>query len=96
MTKCVLKSIKRKNKLYSKYLSDPNKINENLYKKYKNRLNHVIRLSKKKYYEQELITLTLSQLGPLHVERARSTDVSVHIFGSVNAMLMKIPPFDSV
>ena len=56
MTKCVLKSIKRKNKLYSKYLSDPNKINENLYKKYKNRLNHVIRLSKKKYYEQELIT----------------------------------------
>ena len=55
MTKCVLKSIKKKNKLYKKYLSDSSKINENVYKKYKNKLNHVIRLSKKNYYEQELI-----------------------------------------
>ena len=55
MTKCVLKSIKKKNKLYKKYLSDSSKINENAYKKYKNKLNHVIRLSKKNYYEQELI-----------------------------------------
>jgi hypothetical protein len=54
MTKCVLKSIKKKNKLYKKYLSDSSKINENVYKKYKNKLNHVIRLSKKNYYEQEL------------------------------------------
>ena len=30
MTKCVLKSIKKKNKLYKKYLSDSSKINENV------------------------------------------------------------------
>jgi hypothetical protein len=33
--------------------------------------------------------------GPLRVERARSTDVFVHIFDSINAMSLKIPPFDS-
>ena len=39
--------------------------------------------------------LTLSQPVPLRVERARSTDVFVHIFDSINAMSLKIPPIDS-
>ena len=47
MTKCIMKSIKNKISLYRKYLLVPNKVNEKLYKKYKNKLNHVIRLSKK-------------------------------------------------
>ena len=43
---------------------------------------------------------TLSQQGPINVERARSMARSmtspIHIFGLVHAMQMKIPPFDSV
>ena len=55
MTSAILKSIKRKNKLYKTYLTTPNKKNENIYKKYKNKLNHTIKISKKMYYEEQLI-----------------------------------------
>jgi hypothetical protein len=41
---------------------------------------------KKIYTICKEILLTLPQQGILNVERARSTDVSLHIFGSVNAM----------
>jgi hypothetical protein len=39
--------------------------------------------------------IVFSQPVPLRVERARSTDVFVHIFDSINAMSLKIPPIDS-
>ena len=55
MTKCIAKSFKKKNKLYKTYLNNPCKRNENLYKKYKNKLNQVIKVSKKIYYEEQLI-----------------------------------------
>ena len=47
ITKSVLKSVRTKNKLYKAYLINSNKKNQNSYKKYKNKLNHVIKASKK-------------------------------------------------
>ena len=44
MTNSVLKSIKRKNKLYKNYLTNSCKKNENIYKRYKNKLNHIIKI----------------------------------------------------
>ena len=55
MTKSVLKSVRTRNKLYKAYLIDSSKKNQNSYKKYKNKLNHVIKASKKMYYEDQLI-----------------------------------------
>ena len=54
LTKAVLKSIKRKNDLYKKYLRVPSMVNASLYKTYKNKLNHTLRLSKRLYYEKKL------------------------------------------
>ena len=55
MTKCILKSVKKKNKLYKTFLKSPSRKKEKAYKIYKNRLNHVIKLSKKLYYEEQLV-----------------------------------------
>ena len=55
MTKSVLKSVRTKNKLYKAYLINSNKKNQNSYKNYKNKLNHVIKASKKMCYEDQLI-----------------------------------------
>ena len=55
MTSGVLRSIKIKNTLYKHYLTNPCKKNENKYKTYKNKLNHTIKISKKLYYEEQLI-----------------------------------------
>ena len=50
MTNCIAKSVKNKNKLYKTYLNNPCKRNKNVYK-----LNHVIKVSKRMYYEEQLI-----------------------------------------
>ena len=55
MTNCILKSVKRKNKLYKTFLKNPSRKNEKTYKRYKNKLNHIIQLSKRLYYEEQLI-----------------------------------------
>ena len=55
MTRGLLKSIKRKNKLYQKFLRNPSSVNENLYKIYKNKLNHSLRIAKRLYYESSNI-----------------------------------------
>ena len=55
MTNCMLNSIKRKNKLYKTHLTKPCKKNEIKYKRYKNKLSHTIKISKKMYYEEQLI-----------------------------------------
>ena len=47
MTNCILKSVRNKNKLYETFLIDHNSKNEQLYKNYKNRLNHIIKMAKK-------------------------------------------------
>ena len=50
----LLKSIKTKNKLYKKHLQVPTVDNASLYKRYKNKLNHTLRLAKRRYYEKKL------------------------------------------
>ena len=47
--------IRRKNKLYKKFLCHPTSNNENKYKVYKNKLNHIIKITKKKHYEEKLV-----------------------------------------
>jgi hypothetical protein len=55
MTRCILKSVRNKNKLYKSFLNNPDNRNRQKYIKYKNKLNHIIKLSKKTYYEEQLI-----------------------------------------
>ena len=50
----ILRSIKKRNKLYKSYISNPSEQNCNKYKKYRNNLNSVIRTSKQMYYSKEL------------------------------------------
>jgi hypothetical protein len=54
MTRALLKSIRRKNKLYQKFLRNSSSVNENLYKIYKNKLNHSLHIAKRLYYERKL------------------------------------------
>ena len=54
MTKGLLISIKRKNKLYKKYLRKPRFENMKTYKDFKNKLNHSIRIAKRLYFEAKL------------------------------------------
>jgi hypothetical protein len=54
VSKGLLKSIKRKNKLYRKYMNQPCNSNENNYKTFKNKLNHLLRIAKRMYYEKQL------------------------------------------
>ena len=50
ITQCLLNSIKRKNKLYKAYMKNPCDITKFRYSSYRNKLTHLIRISKKKYY----------------------------------------------
>ena len=50
----LLNSIKKKNKLYKKFLQNPTPQSETFYKTYKNKLNHSLRISKRLYYEKKL------------------------------------------
>ena len=55
MTNSIIKSIRRKNKLYKKFLCHPTSNNEYKYKVYKNKLNHIIKITKKRHYEEKLV-----------------------------------------
>ena len=50
----LLKSTKQKNKLYKRYLSNPSPQKELIYKTYKNKLNHSLRIAKRLYYNKKL------------------------------------------
>ena len=50
----ILLSIKKRNKLYKSYISNPSEQKCNKYKRYRNNLNSVIRTSKQMYYSKEL------------------------------------------
>jgi hypothetical protein len=52
LSKRILKSIKRKNKLYRRYLRNPTPENDSNYKRYTNKLNHsiIIKIAKSSYY----------------------------------------------
>ena len=55
MTIGIFKSISKKNKLYKNFLKNPSYRSETTYKKYKNKLNHVIKTAKKAYYETQFL-----------------------------------------
>ena len=55
MSRCILKSVRNKNKLYKTFLINPSNRNRQKYIKYKNKLNHIIKIAKKIYYEEQLI-----------------------------------------
>ena len=54
LSKGLLKSVKRKNKLYRQYLCDTSAQKEALYKEYRNKLNHSLRFAKRLYYDEKL------------------------------------------
>ena len=54
ISQSLLKSVKQKNKLYKQYLSNPSLWNEAKYKKYKNKLNHSLRIAKRLYYDKKV------------------------------------------
>ena len=53
ITKCILTSIKNKNKLYKDSLKIKTDESIRIYKKYKNELTHIKELSKKQYYREQ-------------------------------------------
>ena len=55
MTGGVFRSISKKNRLCKTFLKRPSHRNETVYKKYKNKLSHVIKTAKKNYYENEFL-----------------------------------------
>ena len=55
LTKALLKSINKKNKLYKQYLRNRRSDAQFLkYKKYKNKLTYLLRIAKKRYYETQI------------------------------------------
>ena len=46
VTRCILKSVKNKNKLYKSFLMNSSNRNKQEYIKYKNKLNHIIKIAK--------------------------------------------------
>ena len=54
ITKDLLKSANKKNLLYKRFLAKPTSYRENLYKSYKNKLTHCLRVAKRLYYNKKL------------------------------------------
>ena len=54
ITQGILGSIKKRNKMYKSYISNPSKENLNKYKQYRNKLTSTIRTSKEMYYAKQL------------------------------------------
>ena len=54
LTSGLKNSIKNKHRLHTKYLKHPTTENKNKYISFKNRLNHVLRITERHYYQQEL------------------------------------------
>ena len=55
ITTCILRSIDKKQRLYHKFIHTPSLDNEVRYKVYRNKLNDVIRLSKRLYFAKRLL-----------------------------------------
>ena len=53
-SKGLLKSVRKKNALYKCYLNNPIPENEHIYKKYKNKLNHSLKIAKRLYYVKQI------------------------------------------
>jgi hypothetical protein len=55
MTMSICESVQTKNSLYKKFLKNPTERNEKNYKRFKNKLKHVIKIAKKLHYEELFI-----------------------------------------
>lgn len=53
MTQGLLRSIRKKNRLYKKLINSPSLSRESRYKTYKNKLTHLIRNAKRSYYDSK-------------------------------------------
>ena len=51
----LLVSVRKKNKFYKQLVSEPNLARSETYKAYKNKLNHLIRIAKRNYYESQFV-----------------------------------------
>ena len=51
----LLVSVRKKNKLYKQLVSKPNSARSKKYKAYKNKLNNLIRIAKRNYYESQFV-----------------------------------------
>ena len=49
----LLKSVNKKNRLHKKFVSSPSASSETKYQAYKNKLTHLIRIAKRKYYDSK-------------------------------------------
>ena len=54
LSRSLLKCIRKKNRLFKRYLGNPTPLKEERYKKYKNKLTHSLRIAKRLYYETKL------------------------------------------
>lgn len=54
----LLKSIRTKNKLYNKYVKNPSPITHSVDKKYRNKLNRLLKSTKKEYYHRKFTEAT--------------------------------------
>ena len=54
ITKGLLKSVGKKNLLYKRFLANPTRYRKKLYKSYKNKLTHSLRVAKRLYYNKKL------------------------------------------
>ena len=54
ITKGLLKSVRKKSLLYKRFLANPTPYREKLYKSYKNKLTHSLRVAKRLYYNKKL------------------------------------------
>ena len=65
LSRGLLKSINKKNRLYKKLVRSPTPSCELKYKAYKNKLSHLIRIAKRTYYDPKLedAKMTLEQHG---------------------------------
>ena len=75
-------AIKKKNSLFSKKLCHPNAKNTQIYKTYRNKLNHVIKIAQRTYYQDQL-TLHKSNLRKtwqfinMAINRSKSTKQTI-------------------
>ena len=54
ITKGLMKSIKKKNIMYKQFLCSPTSSRECLFKNFRNKLNHLLRIAKREYYDNKL------------------------------------------
>ena len=90
MTQGISKSIGIKNRLYKKCLKNPSEKNKTIYKNYKNKLKHLIKISKKDYFENQFIKyknnskMTWQTINKL-LNRNKKKEKLSHVFQQKNS-----------